>query len=110
MNDLTKGIVLDMKRGFGDFKFCGLGEERTRSERRNGRNAIMVVERDYNLCCTEQKGNIPVTLPGTVGLKKFPPLAKVKLVNPVVHKMNNAINGVGYTTYGITADDIVEAE
>lgn len=110
MNELLKGIVPDMDRAYGQFKFCGLGEEHTRTERRNGRSAVVVVERDYNLCCTEQKGNIPVTIPGTVSLKKFPPLAKVKLVNPVVHKASNAVNGVGYTTYAVTADDIVAME
>lgn len=110
MNDLNKGIVPDVDRLLGDCFFCGLSEEITRTNRQSGRSTVQVQERIYNFCCTEQKGNLYVSVPGKVALRNFEPLQKIKFVDVILKQTSNALNGVGYSTYAIIASDIVAAE
>lgn len=107
MNNLKKGIVLDVDRSFGVLEYCGAGAERiTRGQ--NGR--VRVVERIYNLASSEQPGNIEVHVPGARVQKSFELLQKVRLVNPVLTASGKAVNGNGYADYTLTADDIEAAQ
>lgn len=103
MNNLKKGIVLDVDRSFGVLEYCGIGEERTQRGQ-SGRPRL--VERVYNLASSEQPGNIEVHVPGARAQKAFEILQKVRLVNPILTTNAKAVNGNGYADFTLTADDI----
>lgn len=107
MNNLKKGIVLDVDRSFGVLEYCGAGAERT-TRGQNGRTRV--VERIYNLASSEQPGNIEVHIPGAKAQRSFEILQKVRLVNSILTADAKEVNGNGYADFTLTADDIEAAQ
>lgn len=101
-----KFVIPKLEETFGELTFGGVGEPVSR--RVNG--ITKTVGRTYNLFSSRQRAdNIEVMLPRTVGEKHFGYDEPVKLVNPCIMVEGYTIDGRGYTSYKMTAEDMIAA-
>ncbi len=100
-----KRVIIDIEKTVGKAKFGGLREEHMGRVR----NTRTVVNRDYNVFSEVQKEEIPVRIPGRVGMKSFSFRQEVEFVNPRLIVEGRNIGGNGFVDYLIEADDIIPA-
>lgn len=101
-----KYVIPNMEKTFGILEYAGEGDVVTR--RHNGKTTVL--SRSFNLYSMIQRADdIVVTLPGEVGEKHFEIDDQIVLVNPKITAEAIKIEERGYTTYILTADDMIKA-
>lgn len=102
---LAKGIELDNELTFGSLKFSDLRRE-VKVVNEEGEVTEEIKERTYDLKSQGQGCMIQVSIPASVGEKKFDYNSEVVLINPTADTVANATFQGADVDWYIKADDI----
>ncbi|ATO43055.1 YdcP family protein [Loigolactobacillus coryniformis] len=104
---LAEGIALDSNKTFGALKFSAMRRERFINDD-DGNQTTEVSERTFDLKSFEKGKMIQVSIPATVGEKKFDYNQLVEMVNPVIGTVASYEFGVGVSvSWYLKADDLI---
>lgn len=103
---LAEGIVIDEEKTFGKLEFSAMRRE-VFKRNAEGEQTGDIKERTYDLISSMAGMMIQVSVPGDVPARDFPYEAEVKLINPTVGTVANAVRNGADVNWYIKADDIV---
>lgn len=103
---LANGIIIDKDQTFGNLRFSALRRE-VRVVSEDGTVSEEIKERTYDLKSQEQGRMIQVSIPATVGVKKFKYNEEVEIINPIADTVANATFQGADVDWYIKAEDIV---